>query len=691
MAKAFQIAIPDPNIPFTIGRKQENSLSIQDMLVSRFHAVIHYHENEWIIKSLTQNSITELNSHPIEESKINDGDVIHIGPHLIRAIIKEKVLSLIVLHLNDIPTQIQLSSEWVPIVLEENENLFEKATARIANNNCEISLPHAIINEKGKRQKKIFLKNNEHVRFPWSDISFHDGILYSQKAPIGYDVHVEDLDIYAGKKQLLKGLNFDLPAGEILAIIGRSGQGKSSLLRLFEGILCAGKKSIVRIGTLDYRHKEIRQRIAILAQEPELRKDLTVEETLINGARVSMNKSEFQKKAREQLENFTKLFGLNDKLKHRVDTLSGGETRRVALAQELMGSPGLILLDEPLTGLDPYNAKILCNHLKQLSFLGHTIILTTHSYEALDIANKVLLLHKGCQGFFGTPQGAFQYFKTNDADAILNNLDDNTEARWIASDSKISSTEPTHYTHYYFLQTKRSSTFLSNFILIGKQWIRDKAKIAAIFLQPIIIGFLLSQIFSKQTPLWIVSFALILCANWFALSLSIREIVSEKKILLNEFRKGVKIFPTITAKIIFPLIISFIQITITYACCAFRLSTEPNLTSVLLAFSFTVAPAVAIGIMVSAISRNAGQANTFLPLLIIPQISLAGALIPLDQMRQIGHALSSIIWSRYNQNTLLNTFLNTSDDIQNKLRIAELTIGFYIITILIIHFSKKAK
>ena len=88
MTEAFQIAYPDPEVPFTIGRKQENSLCIQDMLVSRQHAVIEYREGKWFLKNLTQNSITELNDAPIDEAEINDGDVIHIGPHQLRAIMK---------------------------------------------------------------------------------------------------------------------------------------------------------------------------------------------------------------------------------------------------------------------------------------------------------------------------------------------------------------------------------------------------------------------------------------------------------------------------------------------------------------------------------------------------------------------------------------------------------------------------
>ena len=691
MTEAFQIAYPDPEVPFTIGRKQENSLCIQDMLVSRQHAVIEFREGKWFLKNLTQNSITELNDTPIDEAEINDGDVIHIGPHQLRAIMKDGRLSLIVLELNDIPLQAQLSENWETVPLGESENRFEKTKVRVADGKGELLLPHSVTDETGKRLKRITLKNGEHVRFPWSDISYRDGILYSQKAPVGYDVHVKDLEVRTGKKTLLKDINFDLPAGEILAIIGQSGQGKSTLLRLLEGLHRAQKGSEVRIGGIDYRNKDVRQRIAILPQDPELRKDLTVRETLVNGGRVSMDKKDFREKAQGRLEKFAELFGLSARLDSRVATLSGGEARRAALAQELMGTPGLILLDEPLSGLDPYNSRILCNHLKQLAFLGHTVILTTHSYEALKIANKVLLLHRGRQGFFGTTQGAFQYFKTNDAEEILNSLDDETNARWEKSGTKLSSAEATHYSHYYFPRTKRPAASFYTLGLSAKQWARDKGKLAALLLQPVIIGFLLSQIFSKQTPLGIAAFALILCANWFALSLSIREIVQEKKILTSEFRKGTGIFAVVSAKMGMPLLVSFLQIAVTYACCAFRLSTQPSVALVAAAFACTVAPAVAIGIMVSSIARNAGQANAFLPLLIIPQVALAGALVPLDQMQQVGRALSAIIWSRYNQASLLNVFLERKDDILNIIAPLALAAGFYIIAILILTYSKRAK
>ena len=108
-------------------------------------------------------------------------------------------------------------------------------------------------------------------------------------------------------------------------------------------------------------------------------------------------------------------------------------------------------------------------------------------------------------------------------------------------------------------------------------------------------------------------------------------------------------------------------------------------------FACTVTPAVAIGLLVSSLSKNSGQANAFLPLLIIPQVALAGALVPFDQMQQVGRWLSTIVWSRYNQSSLQNLLLERPDDVWNKLSALILALIFCIITAFILHRSKKAK
>ena len=678
----FRIITPDKAKPFTIGRKEGSDLLFTERFVSREHAIIEFNGSAWNIRSLTKNSFTLVNDVQVEEeTALRDGDVIGIGVKQLHVNLKGTELTLLLFDVNDEVERVTLGDSPETRKIGDEESPRE-ITIRKKGDEAEISFRQGAVDENGKKHRKLLLAPGETTRYDHTEMTAKEGEVLLRKVSAGFDIHVRDLDVFAGKKQLLSGIDFDLPAGEILAIIGRSGQGKSSLLRLFEGRYRKGANSQVVIGGVDYRHKEIRKHIAILAQDPPLRRDLTVDETLLHGARISMDKHEYAASAQAKLEKFCELFGLSDRRQNRIKTLSGGEHRRTALAAELMGDPGLIILDEPLSGLDPFNSRILCSHLKQLAFLGHTIILTTHSYEALHIANKVLVLHAGEQSFYGTPQAAYQFFKTNDPENILSGLNQDSSSIWKKSGSVSRDTVESRYEHIYFTHQKGKASFIYGISLMLRQWFRDKGKAFALLLQPFIIGFLFSQIFSKTSSLWTVSFAIILCANWFALSLSIREIVQEKDILQGEFRKGAKVIPYLAGKLALPTLAAFLQTAIVYAFVAFRIPVQ---------FACTVTPAVAIGLLVSSLSKNSGQANAFLPLLIIPQVALAGALVPFDQMQQVGRWLSTIVWSRYNQSSLQTLLLERPDDVWNKLSALILALIFCIITAFILHRSKKAK
>lgn len=695
---SFQIVTPSADKPFTIGRKSDNSLVLDNLMVSRQHAVLEWTSGQWILRNLTENSVTQLNgvdvpvcrnsesnANPDDTCLLKDGDVILIGTQKLQATLKDRQLSLLVMDSYG----------------NTETDLPEGVAANVKNNEAILTFRQKLISPQGKVLRTIRLPEGESVKIPGYELELTEGRVVCYNALQGFGVSVKHLDIFAGKKQIVSDLNFNLPAGEILAIIGRSGQGKSTLLRLLQGIHGSGEKSSVRIGGLDYRNAEIRKHIAFLEQDPELRRDLTVRETLLDGGRTSMNRHDFKANAQSRMEKFCQLFGLTERMDNQVKTLSGGELRRVALARELMGNPGLIVLDEPLSGLDPYNAKILCTHLQQLSFLGHTVILTTHSYEALDIANKVLVLHHGEQGFYGAPADAYRYFNTKDPEEILSDLNDESATHWKNSwENRAQQSQETSDENgsganasgnIYFIKNELSPMLFYKIGLTAKQWFRDLGKALTLLIQPLVIGGLFSLIFSELTSLWIVAFAVILSANWLALSLSIREVVQERQILQGEFRKGVKILPTLISKAALPTLVAWIQTLIVYAFVNFRISAHVSIGHLLLTTLAMVLPAVTVGLMVSAFAKNSGQANATLPLLIIPQVALAGALVPLDQMQAPGRWLSFIIWSRYNQNSLLNLLLERQDPLVNTAAAIAIAAGFYIVMAIKLYRSKNAK
>ena len=686
----FHIVTPEKGKPFTIGRKDDCNIRFSDVFVSREHATIEFNGETWILKNLSNNSVTQVNDKDVSEIELNDGDIIVIGLHRLRVTLHGDTLSLLLLDSSDSTESYALSSEGSEISLDAEHGTIT-FTAKLTDEGCSLLFKKKISDSNGKKVQEIRLNAGETSRFENFEFSLQSGDLLIRRVMSGFDVMLRHLDVYAGKKELLSDINLYLPAGEILAIIGRSGQGKSTLLKMLKGEHTKSPEGEILYSGLDYRNKEIRKRIAFLSQDPALHKDLTVMETLLHGAKISMDKRELKVSFQERADRICELFGLTARKDNPVKTLSGGEMRRLALAQELIGSPGLIVLDEPLSGLDPYNANILCTHLKQLAFLGHTVILTTHSYEALNIANKVLVIHQGKQVFYGTREESVGFFKTKSAESILAGLNDDSFIRWASSKKSLENTENPKKNRTYFTDEKKSSLLLYHIGLIFKQWFRDKGKIAALLIQPFILGFVFSQIFSNNSSLWIVSFAIILCANWFALSLSIREIVQEKEILSNDLRKGMPIFPYLLAKTGIPSISALLQTLVIFAFISLKVTLHPSSPFLVLILALTVIPAVCMGSLVSAFSKNPGQANAFLPLIIIPQVALAGALVPLDQMQTIGKALSCAIWSRYNQTALLDLLLERPSDTINFIMAMTLSLIFFIITSINLYHLRKAK
>lgn len=658
MSSTFFVRKISPGKPFLIGRGTDVDFELRDASVSRHHAQIERLGSKWIFKNLSQTSGTLFEGCAIGSKEIFDGDVFLLGLQQLRFALKDGELALShVRSIEDVPA-IPLSSE-TPIVLgrrseDECGAILHPAspkilgTAKLKGKRLELSFrPH----------KKIFLEPFGTLKLPWCLLEFRNGNLFLHQKDIGFSLLVRDLSAVISGKKILDGIQFSLPAGKILSIIGESGQGKSTFLRVLAGKVKKSSGEILLDG-LPGESRFVQREIAYLPQEPDLRDSLSVMETLLLSARLSLpkdyTKSELKQRARESLS----FFGTADLENSKVASLSGGERRRVAIADQLMGAPGLILLDEPLSGLDPMNAKKLCAHLKNLAAKGHTIVLTTHSYEALQISDEVLLIHRGQTGFYGTPQDAFRYFNAEDPEGILEALSEKTPDNWKESGLG-QSIEPPEPTPSFFPKVRHPSVFMSFVPVLFRQWFRDFGKALSLIVQPVLIGALLSQIFSKSTSLWVTAFALILCANWFALSLSVREIVQEKSRILDELRKGISPVPVLLAKWIFTTGFAFFETLIVYALIAPSIGVMPSASLCLILIS-TIVPATSAGLLLSALAKNPGQANAFLPLIILPQIALSGVLVPTDQTTAVAQFLSKIVWTSYNQTALQSLFTGAS-------------------------------
>jgi phospholipid/cholesterol/gamma-HCH transport system ATP-binding protein len=225
----------------------------------------------------------------------------------------------------------------------------------------------------------------------------------------GSMIRVQGLVKNIGPQEILRGVDLDVPHGETLAIIGRSGGGKSVLLKHLIGLMKpdAGQIWIEGqniIGMNERSLASIRQKVGILFQGAALFDSMTVAENIAFPLREAgeRNPKVLRTKVSEMLE-VMELSGEEEKM---PVNLSGGMKKRVGLARSIIRQPSCILYDEPTSGLDPVVSDSINRLIRRLQRrFGVTSIVVTHDMKnAFDVADQVAYLHEGRIYFHGTPE-----------------------------------------------------------------------------------------------------------------------------------------------------------------------------------------------------------------------------------------------------------------------------------------------
>ncbi|MEN6348660.1 MAG: ATP-binding cassette domain-containing protein [Syntrophomonas sp.] len=192
--------------------------------------------------------------------------------------------------------------------------------------------------------------------------------------------------------EVLKGVDFEARGGEVFALLGSNGAGKTTIVKILTTLLKQdGGTAVVNGFDVASKPDQVRQSISLTGQFAAVDEILTGRENLIMIARLRhlTNPNQYA-------DELLKRFGLTDAADRRVSTYSGGMRRRLDIAMSLIGKPQIIFLDEPTAGLDPEGRNEVWKTVKELADNGTTIFLTTqYLEEAEQLADQIAILHEG--------------------------------------------------------------------------------------------------------------------------------------------------------------------------------------------------------------------------------------------------------------------------------------------------------
>ena len=204
-------------------------------------------------------------------------------------------------------------------------------------------------------------------------------------------VTVRDLTVLRGGRPVIPGLSLQIPVGQVIGLLGPSGCGKTTLMRAIVGVQRVAGGAVEVLG-LPAGHKALRRRVGYVTQAPSVYSDLTVAENLRYFASAVLTP---RRRLDDEVARVLALVDLAEAAQQSVDSLSGGQVSRVSLAAALVGTPELLVLDEPTVGLDPVLRRDLWAIFRRLAADGVTLLVSSHVMDEASRCDRLLLMREG--------------------------------------------------------------------------------------------------------------------------------------------------------------------------------------------------------------------------------------------------------------------------------------------------------
>jgi len=629
-------------------------------------------DNEWYIEDIWNSEESNgllLNNRYISRHAIQDGELIRIDS------VSEKIKQGVLFVCSTIDSE----NVWYTYDIKGENRISIGRSAE-----CDICLPyigisklHAIISNEGgkwyiqnaKSTDKIVVNNESLVGklrlYEKDEICISNVKLIFTSKLISHCCYMKGISVDGinlvikrnakeNRKKISRvvtdNVSLSIKQGELVAIVGGSGAGKSTILNCLCGYLKPDAGEVFINGVDLYKNYDsLKTMIGYVPQSDIVYDNLTLYDMLEYTAKLRLPVDVSEEEKNEAINSAIEIVGLSEKKNAFIKKLSGGEKKRASIAVELLSKPNLLFLDEPASGLDPGTERSLMLSLREMANSGKTVILVTHSTLQLEMCDKVVFMGKdGRLCFFGSLKAALAFFCVDDVVEIYNKIS-NEAPKWkkiYEELNDVGTIRKKEISQEIKRKRAKNNVFRQLVVFCSRYMkliVNDRQRLLLLLMQAPLLAYMISIVsngkqFEQYEATNSILFSLSCSAFWVGMLNAIQEICKERNITKREYMAGTSLSTYAISKIIVLGLLCLIQsLLIVIVFVVLVGSPEEGLMmnsflELLITTFLTSLSSAALGLFVSALFSNPDRAMTVAPILLMPQILFSGMIFKLTGM-----------------------------------------------------------
>jgi ABC transport system ATP-binding/permease protein len=484
-------------------------------------------------------------------------------------------------------------------------------------------------------------------------------------------------DRTTGKQlSLLDEINLVVRSREFVCLLGPSGSGKSTLLAILSGRNPPNAGTVALNGQDLYAHFEVlKEDIAVVPQKDVVHESLALAKAVRYTAELRLPPDMSPEEMSTSVAEILEVVGLTRRRDSLIRHLSGGQLKRASLANELVARPSLLFLDEVTSGLDEQTDREVMELFRQVADGGKTVVCITHNLANVEATcHLVIILTEGGRlAFIGSPDEAKTYFQISRLGDVYKKLAQATPDEWhnrfrscpyyrrYVADRMPSDLDREPETPPAVRTGTKSWSFVRQaWVLIRRYisiWQGDRNALLALLVQSVLVAILLGLAYGRLNDetdayqrVWkTVNLFLLQAVTcfWFGCNTAAKELVKERVIFLRERDFNLRVISYFGSKIFVLTLIVLTQTTLLFGIVRVWCQLPGSLVLEWLTLATLAVVGTALGLLISAIAQSEEVATALIPIVVVPQIILAGVIARLSGLAKfLANAFMSVYWGQ---------------------------------------------